>query len=371
VNPRRRSINTYEGWKTYAETPLRIQPETLTRAKLAALGDRAKDDYNLARREWHANIVLRTRQVEALEGQLDDIVDSNLQDAGRVKSAAAIDALPTLGKSTLVNYYGRRFHQQRLRQVGEHLDEGDTLHLPVCHVMLEGKVTIKGLHEALLGFYAHPSARAQGLSTARGRDLARAAAECVERHGTRLIIIDDLHFLNPRTRDGGEAANQLKWLANEYDATFLFTGVALRERGIIAEGETGRQAAMAQTFRRWTVFGMDSFSLRTKAGRTEWVRLIGNIEQKIVLAGARPGMLVELSDYLFARSSGNIGSLMDLVRRGASCAIRTGTEALDRELLDTIRIDEGAETERIELEARLERKNAQRPRRTAAGQAAA
>ena len=65
-------------------------------------------------------------------------------------------------------------------------------------------------------------------------------------------------------------------------------------------------------------------------------------------------MLVDLSRYLFARSTGNIGSLMDLIRRGASRAIRTGREVIDRELLDDIRIDEGAETERRELEAKLE-----------------
>ena len=45
---------------------------------------------------------------------------------------------------------------------------------------------------------------------------------------------------------------------------------------------------------------------------------------------------------------------MDLIRRGASRAIRTGRDVIDRELLDDIRIDEGAETERRELEAKLE-----------------
>lgn len=68
-------------------------------------------------------------------------------------------------------------------------------------------------------------------------------------------------------------------------------------------------------------------------------------------------MLVDLSRYLFARTTGNIGSLMDLIRRGASRAIRTGRECIDRELLDDIRIDEGAETERRELEAKLQQQS--------------
>ena len=50
--------------------------------------------------------------------------------------------------------------------------------------------------------------------------------------------------------------------------------------------------------------------------------------------------------------------------RAASRAIRTGRECLDRELFDDIRIDEGAETERGELEAKhRQQERTQRDRR--------
>jgi hypothetical protein len=93
--------------------------------------------------------------------QLGDILDSNLQDSDRVKSAAALDAPPALGKSTVVNTFGRDFHRQRIAEVGEYLDEDrDILHLPVCHITVPGRLTIKGLHMMILGFYAHPRPRA-------------------------------------------------------------------------------------------------------------------------------------------------------------------------------------------------------------------
>ena len=114
---------------------------------------------------------------------------------------------------------------------------------------------------------------------------------------------------------------------------------------------------MAQTFRRWTVLELSPFTLAHKRAREEWDRLLFGVEQSLVLTDARPGMLVDLSRYLFARTTGNIGSLMDLIRRGASRAIRTGRECIDRELLDDIRIDEGAETERRELEAKLQQQS--------------
>ncbi|WP_394278369.1 hypothetical protein [Microbacterium sp.] len=54
-------------------------------------------------------------------------------------------------------------------------------------------------------------------------------------------------------------------------------------------------------------------------------------------------MLYNLSDYLFARTTGYIGSLMDLVSRAAARAIRTGSERIDQALLDRIPIDAAAE----------------------------
>jgi hypothetical protein len=61
----------------------------------------------------------------------------------------------------------------------------------------------------------------------------------------------------------------------------------------------------------------------------------------------------ELSDYLFARSTGHIGSLMTLLNRGCQRAVRTGTECLTAELLDTVKCDAASEAARRELEAAL------------------
>ena len=53
-----------------------------------------------------------------------------------------------------------------------------------------------------------------------------------------------------------------------------------------------------------------------------------------------------LSDYLFERSTGYMGSLMNLILRGCARAIRTGVEALNEELLEQVQIDVAAETAR-------------------------
>ena len=74
-----------------------------------------------------------------------------------------------------------------------------------------------------------------------------------------------------------------------------------------------------------------------------------------MLAEKFPGMLAdELSDYLFARSTGHIGSLMTLINRGCQRAVRTGVERLDQELMDRVKNDAAAEKGRRELELALE-----------------
>lgn len=149
-------------------------------------------------------------------------------------------------------------------------------------------------------------------------------------------------------------SNHFKWLANEFPVTFLFVGVGLAERGLLSEGLAGADAAMAQTARRWTLLGVDPFEVATEQGRRTWRSLLLAVEQRLVLAGAHRGMVAdELSDYLYARSSGHIGSLMTLITRGCYRAVRSGQERLSADLLDRVRNDEAAEQARRELAGAL------------------
>jgi hypothetical protein len=139
-----------------------------------------------------------------------------------------------------------------------------------------------------------------------------------------------------------------------YHAALLFIGVGLAARGLFSEGHDYTNAILAQTGRRTTPLGMAPFGIDTEAGRQDWRRLLLAIEQRLVLARTQPGMLAEdLCDYLFARSTGHIGSLMTLVNRGCQRAIRTGEERLTTDLLDRVKIDAAAEKGRRELETAL------------------
>lgn len=63
-----------------------------------------------------------------------------------------------------------------------------------------------------------------------------------------------------------------------------------------------------------------------------------------MLSRTFPGMLTdELSDYLYLRTAGHIGSLAMLINRGCQRAARTGAELLNKELLEEVKIDAASE----------------------------
>lgn len=346
-------LSRWEGWRQFAEAPAPPSPERLTATQLNALGPGARDEYDQARRRHHAMILIRTPQVQRVHETLWDLTDSSQQGPDRVKGAAVIDAPPALGKSTCVNAFGKEFHAQQTRRHGATFDSSGELiaHIPVCRIGFTGAMTVRALHEAILTFYAHPSANRRSPRSYRNRDLAVLAADRVTEHGTRLLILDDVHFLKMRSKDGIAVANELKALANEYPATFLFTGVGMRSSGLLDEGYGPTQTALAQIGRRWTVLTMEAF---TQPDDT-WRSLIATLEAKLVLADSGRGMLQQLAEYLFQRSTGTIGSLIELVIRGAARAIRTGTETITMDLLDQIPIDASAEQNRDRTRRQVER----------------
>jgi hypothetical protein len=340
------SLSRKEGWRRWVDTPARERPDQLTATALAKLGSDAREDYDEARHDWHANFgTLRTPQLAAIHDELDAIVASNRQDPDRVRGAAVIDALPGLGKTTIANVFARDFDRTQIRRHGPLTQDGNE-RLPVFRVGLTSKTTLRTLNQMICQFYGHP-----GTDRANAAQLASYAVDCVLSCDTRIGIIDDLHFINPADRDGLAVSNHLKWLANELPITFLYAGVGLAERRLFAEGLLGKNTALAQTGRRWTRLALPPFQIATDEGRTHWHGLLKATERQLVLAHTRPGMLLDLADYLFERTSGHIGSFITLIVCGCYKAIRTGEEHLTRTLLDTVRIDEASEQARLQLAA--------------------
>ena len=201
---------------------------------------------------------------------------------------------------------------------------------------MRGNTSMRDFNRAMCEFYGHPGWRG---ST---EELGRRALDYVLKCETRLLIIDDLHFLHWQNKGGIEISNNFKYIVNDFPITLVSIGIGLIERGVLMDASYDE--LLAQTSRRTTVLTMEPYLPKTESQRRDWRTLLTTIEQRLVLGDKRIGMLAEdLSDYLYERSTGHIGSLMDLIRRDASAPSERQGETLNRQLLDTIKIDSAAE----------------------------
>src|SRR5258708_15738854 len=69
--------------------------------------------------------------------------------------------------------------------------------------------------------------------------------------------VDDVHFLDPRRRDGRDVANHFKYLANTFPVTFIYVGVGLERRGLVSEALAPGEEELAQNPRPWTPLRAD------------------------------------------------------------------------------------------------------------------
>lgn len=343
------TMSRKEGLRAMADAPARRRPDWLSPKQLADLSDAASEEYDDDRSVWHANIgPIKTPQLKSLHEDLWDIVDSNRQDGDKAKGAVAVDAFPGLGKTTAVLDFALKYHRREIRRHGAFTDAGHE-RWPVCRVGLTSNIGMKDFNRALLEFYAHPG-RTSGTSAL----FVQRALDCVLQCETKLLIIDEMHFLKWQAKNGKEVSNHFKYIANEFPVTLIFIGVELEQRGLYSEIDDSGDIALAQTARRTTPLTLDAFNVRSELRRKQWRSLLLTLEQRIVLSRSFPGMLAdELSDYLFYRTTGHIGSLMTLINRGCQRAVRSGAELLSEDLLNEVKIDAASERARKALEQKF------------------
>lgn len=337
--PKRYRLSRSSGWLAYCDSAPRAPLPVLTLQQLERLSEDERVDYDRARGVWVSNLpVVRTQQVNHAFGVLDQVTASTNRDGDRVRATAVLDGPSGLGKSTVAVTYCRQLHRSTIRALGPNTDNGDH-RMPVATIQLSAKTTPKGLLTKLAMFYA------ERVATSVNADrLAEVVLDMVTSCETDVIVIDELHFIDPRTKDGQGLSNQLKWLANELSCAFILTGVGLAERRFYTEGFLGDlTGSTAQTSRRSTPIPMAPFTTSTDAGTRAWSDLLAHLEPHLKLANAQPGVLNDHAQLLFARTQGHIGSLTTMLERVCPIAYRSGTETITEPMLHKVALDNAAE----------------------------
>lgn len=337
---RKWDLGRWEGWRAFVESDRRQPPDPLTATQLAALSTGAREEYDDRRRDYHANFgVIQTPQLLRSHELLDVVFDTGLRvDDDRVKPSVVIDAPAGVGKTTAVNEYLRLFERAELAKHGAMTDAGQ-LRIPVCRIGMTAKAGLKPLTSSLLRFYGNPT---EGRAYTRS-ELYDIIKVCVRECETHIIAIDDVHFVDPHTRDGLTVSNFFKGWTNDLGVGLVMAGVGLAGRGLYSDGHASA-GGTAQNGRRWTPISMGPYLNRGKTGKREWKALIAAYETHIVLANHEPMDIVNLADRIHARTQGYLVSLNHLMTRAAVMAIRRGTERITADLLDEVPLDYEAQT---------------------------
>ncbi|MEU8976045.1 TniB family NTP-binding protein [Streptomyces monashensis] len=276
---------------------------------------------------------------------------------GRHQQATARPSLivtgpPTTGKTTTLLEVGRTCHLAEQARGGP-----DASQVPVAYLLVPPGATAKTLALEFARYLGIPVSSRMTLT-----QITAAVCHTYNTVGVRLVLIDEIHRLTPRTTNGAGAADFLKDLTEKIRATFVYAGIDVTATQLFT-GTAGAQLAgraqlidcdplPATTHTTTSASSTGSGTSEKTAGggrngaaavTRPFRETVTAMENALDLQHHRPGSLARLAPYLHQRTAGRIGSLSRLLRRAAITAILDGTEKITRPALDTITLDHLAE----------------------------
>lgn len=276
---------------------------------------------------------------DAMAALMDEIFErhtANQHGTPTARPGFTIDGPPRTGKSTFLHILGKTYEQRVRRLYPERFDQPYVDYAPVAYFSLPqsagDKSTSAGLADYLGVIYT---------MRATEKDITRRVLAALRDMRVEFLLIDELHNLGRRgDRPGNAAAREandyLKNLCNNASVTPVFAGVDLGRSGLYDEFVGSR---VTQTSGRFTAIELAPSRVGTPDEVRRWKELIHALERPLHLYSHRRGDVTKQWRYLHERTGGFVGTLSQLIRDAAIRAISTGREQIDRELLETIRVD--------------------------------
>ncbi|WP_124445883.1 TniB family NTP-binding protein [Streptomyces sp. NL15-2K] len=276
---------------------------------------------------YHSQFVtVRTPAIESLSRNVRTLMILGRSQSVTARPSLIVTGPATTGKTTALLEVGRTCHLAHTRRAAP----GDTS-VPVAYVLVPPGATAKTLACEFARYLGIPVTTR--MTTAQ---ITTAVCHTYTAAGVKLVLIDEIHRLNPRSSSGAEAADWLKDLTERVGATFVYAGIDVTTSTVFS-GVRGAQLAGRASL-------IDCGALPARAGSREPFReLIAALEAALDLHAHRTGSLPRLAPYLHERTAGRIGSLSRLIRQAAIEAILDGQERITKTLLDSIALDHLAE----------------------------
>lgn len=346
---------------------------SLSRAEYAALDEEDRLDFDDLRRYAHYNPgTVGLPKLNEVADTVGDLVAGNAMRQHQMRTGLVIQGDPGVGKSYCLHHvakdvahreyrrqFGRDWRSKRLvrQSVVDGIGPVEAESVPVVGITLQGNATPKRITYDLLRCYTTlfdevgiprliNSERLKGLDESQ---LAGILANYVQACGTKLVIIDEIHFLTTKVTTGTQSINHVKHLVNTVPATFVVAGV--HAEAFLGDGLKGDSRLASQTAGRFQVARFEPFFgvLDTTDDDDEdwdnWLGLLNALESNLMLFEHMPGTLLEqeFAEYLFKRTGGYIQSLVSLIAQAANRVLGDKSEVLTVKAMESIRLDERAE----------------------------
>jgi Bacterial TniB protein len=317
---------TKEGWRRFVDSET-SPPTLLSAAALAALNGAQLAGYDETRIDYHAGLPLvNTPVIRQVISTSRLLIQLNRHQVS-ARRGAVISGASGTGKTTALSQLGRA-HELAARK----RHPQDRHRLPVVYITVPPAATPRMVAVEFARFFGLPVTRSANLT-----DVTNAVCATAARTSVDLVLVDEIHNISLATRAGAEVSDTLKYFAERLPATFVYAGLDVDETGLFV-GTRGRQIAG-----RFTLIPARPFDYGTAEQRSTWQSLVAAMEASLRLHRHQPGTLTKMSEYLFGRTGGMIGSLSQLVRGAAILAIQDGTEQITRALLDLVPVDHAAQ----------------------------
>lgn len=265
-----------------------------------------------------------------MRSQLTSLAQTNTASLVGTKDVAIVTGDNVLGKSTLLYQVAFAAHRQH---VAPHLDPAT---LPAITVSAGSGAEVEDLtvHHAPVLFLSLKAGTTeakfnsqifQALGYDRSAERRAYYLDLLERHGLRLLIVDDLHLLTTTEKRGREALDHLKAVVTavgELGATVIFAGANLHTHPVMDDPQVTGRAYEIPVAPYSATTGQDRLAFQL------FLRECSSPIQPYLPLGDPDQIHNALPQLLLSRSAGYHRDLLTLLREATIAAIEDGTWAI-------------------------------------------